>query len=73
MRTLRSRRHRLMVWHAQFGLCRYCRAPIQLETMHVDHVVPYAKGGATRIANLVASCPSCNLKKGTKDVSALCY
>ncbi len=31
---------------------------------HGDHVVPFSKGGATRLKNGQATCPRCNLRKG---------
>jgi 5-methylcytosine-specific restriction endonuclease McrA len=57
-----------MLWRSQDGRCFYCGADLDPAAMHVDHVRPYAKGGPTRLANLVAACPSCNLRKGAKDV-----
>lgn len=32
--------------------------------LHVDHVVPFSKGGKTTIDNLRAACAACNLGKG---------
>jgi 5-methylcytosine-specific restriction endonuclease McrA len=36
--------------------CRYCGA----KAAHVDHVIPYSKGGGDDIQNLVAACVKCN-------------
>lgn len=33
---------------------------------HMDHIVPISKGGRNIVANIVASCPACNLKKHAK-------
>lgn len=33
---------------------------------HGDHFIPWSKGGATTLANFVASCPRCNTSKGAK-------
>jgi len=47
--------------------CAYCSAeniPLQ-----VEHIQPKAKGGSNRISNLCLACNSCNLKKGTQDIS----
>ena len=43
------------------GTCRtpWCDAPIR----HVDHVVPHARGGPTREANLQGLCEACNQTK----------
>jgi len=47
--------------------CRYCgRSPAknpEIE-LHVDHVVPWSKGGETVIENLQTLCSVCNLGKG---------
>lgn len=32
--------------------------------LHVDHIVPWSKGGETRIDNLQTLCSKCNLGKG---------
>ncbi len=45
----------------QKSKCYYCKA--KLETWHVDHIVPLAKGGTNDISNIVLACPSCNLNK----------
>ncbi len=47
----------------QKGLCFYCGEPGGLIT---EHVVPLSREGTNWIANIVASCVSCNGKKGTK-------
>lgn len=46
--------------------CIYCHAkdiPLQIE-----HLTPRSKGGSNRVSNLGIACPSCNQKKGNKDV-----
>lgn len=48
------------------GLCAYCVKPLP-PNFHVDHVVPLSKGGTNERSNLVAACPSCNLRKSDKD------
>ncbi|MFI8830536.1 HNH endonuclease [Streptomyces afghaniensis] len=35
--------------------------------MHVDHLVPLARGGAHSLSNLVPACQRCNTSKGAKD------
>ena len=53
------------------GRCVYCGCelttkPDQPNTYHPDHVLAVAKGGGDDIANLVPSCRTCNLKKGSR-------
>lgn len=44
--------------------CRYCGS--RVGPFHVDHVVPWSKGGPNTVENLVTACKFCNLRKGTK-------
>jgi hypothetical protein len=44
--------------------CRYCGNEVTDATANMDHVVPYHKGGPTRVENLVTCCHACNKKKG---------
>lgn len=52
----------------QDGQCYYCHCPIDLfnRTFHLEHCTPLSRGGKHCITNVVLSCPSCNLKKGSK-------
>lgn len=46
--------------------CAYCgkeNIPLQ-----VEHMVPRAKDGSSRISNLCLACGKCNVRKGTKDI-----
>jgi hypothetical protein len=48
-------------------LCRMCGASpakISTVTLHVDHIVPWSKGGQTVLANLQTLCAVCNIGKG---------
>lgn len=44
--------------------CCYCGADTRRG--HVDHVVPWSKGGQTNLENAAWSCASCNLKKSNR-------
>ena len=44
--------------------CRYCG--MTEGPMHIDHVLPHSRGGATALDNLVVACAPCNLKKRTR-------
>jgi 5-methylcytosine-specific restriction endonuclease McrA len=43
------------------GRCAYCG--VRPEKLHIDHVVPIAKGGRHSIGNLLPACKTCNLSK----------
>lgn len=46
--------------------CTYCgRRPPEVK-LHIDHVIPWSKGGTTEMINLRAACEDCNLGKGAK-------
>jgi len=44
--------------------CYYCGD--NESGLHIEHRIPFSRGGSNWPANLVPSCPSCNLQKGTK-------
>ena len=44
--------------------CSSCGATAQEAKLHVDHIVPYSKGGETTMDNLRALCADCNIGKG---------
>lgn len=44
--------------------CYYCGKRSSM--WHPDHVVPLSRGGSNSIDNIVAACPTCNLKKHNK-------
>ena len=61
-----SLRLRFMVMRRDRFACRYCgRSPATVSglELHVDHIVPWAEGGATTIDNLQTLCMQCNLGK----------
>jgi 5-methylcytosine-specific restriction endonuclease McrA len=44
-------------------VCQYCGTHDRLS---IDHVLPSSRGGKTSFENCVASCVSCNIKKGNR-------
>jgi 5-methylcytosine-specific restriction endonuclease McrA len=53
--------------------CKYCgRSPALCAgiVLHVDHRIPYARGGKTELTNLQTLCGECNLGKGDSAVGA---
>jgi hypothetical protein len=43
--------------------CRLCGRG---DNLHIDHVLPYSKGGPSSIENLQVLCQTCNLRKGAR-------
>jgi hypothetical protein len=44
--------------------CQYCgRRPPEVK-LHIDHILPWSRGGLNVIKNLITSCEPCNLGKG---------
>lgn len=39
-------------------------APLFRMPVHVDHIVPVSRGGTSNVANLQATCGTCNMAKG---------
>lgn len=60
------RRKRLNVWRRCKRRCHYCRRPLTLGEMTIDHVVPRSRGGTDRYSNLVAACHACNQRKADR-------
>ena len=46
-----------------YFICSICGKLIDKQHLHVDHIIPLAKGGKNRWLNTVATCAPCNLKK----------
>lgn len=47
------------------GICRYCGKKLKSK-FHIDHIIPFIKGGADEIENFALACLECNFKKGNK-------
>jgi len=50
------------------NLCFYCRTKLDAQDrrttrMHIDHYVPWSKGGSNLLPNLVPACMMCNMRK----------
>jgi len=52
----------LCVLEANGGTCTYCTRRSEV----MDHVVPFAQGGADDLSNLVPACERCNGSKGNR-------
>lgn len=64
MRKNFSKKERFEILQRDRFTCQYCgmRAPDVI--LHIDHVVPLAKGGSNEFDNLKVACQSCNSGKG---------
>ncbi|MCE8718154.1 HNH endonuclease [Bacteroides thetaiotaomicron] len=51
------------VWNRDRGKCVYCGSN---ENLHLDHIIPFSKGGDTSVENLQLLCQKCNLEKSNK-------
>lgn len=52
---------------AQNGICPVCKEAIDQSTLgafHVDHVIPFSRGGGYERDNLQITHPFCNMSKG---------
>lgn len=61
-----SKRLRFQVLVRDGFTCRYCGASPQKDTtvtLHIDHIIPWSKGGKTTLDNLQTLCADCNLGK----------
>lgn len=47
-------------------LCQYCTKEFVSAELTIDHIIPKAHGGTNDWTNVVASCRSCNMKKGDR-------
>lgn len=62
-RFVRSRQQRAAFWYAADGKCQICGSALG-PGWHLDHIVPWAISGETRLEGLQAVCRACNLGKG---------
>jgi len=73
-----SKEKRLLVYEKFHSKCAYCGCKIELNKMHVDHIIPLYRGytnddlkqygklkGTNNIYNLNPSCSTCNISKST--------
>jgi hypothetical protein len=50
--------------------CYWCNCKLDKAInngFHIDHYLPLSKNGTHTLDNIVISCPTCNMKKGSKD------
>ncbi len=45
------------------GVCYYCRRPVGVGALTMDHIVPLGRGGRSVRGNVVPACKDCNTRK----------
>jgi hypothetical protein len=60
---------RLRVLKRDGNMCTLCGSSPPDVVLHVDHIVPYSRGGMTEERNLRTLCASCNLGKNSMPFS----
>lgn len=60
-----NKSERQTLYDAYFGLCAICRCKLR-DGFHIDHIIPWSKGGKTELSNAQPLCPNCNLKKSNR-------
>ena len=61
---------RFAVFRRDSYTCQYCGRRAPSVPLHVDHVIPWARGGQTELSNLRTACSVCNLGKSDSDADA---
>lgn len=63
-----SEEQRLAVFIRDQGRCKDCNAKCDEADFHADHIKAHSRGGKTKLSNARLLCPTCNLKKGRKEI-----
>jgi len=58
-----SKKLRFEVLKRDGYVCQYCGHGAPKVVLHIDHIVPVARGGSNDIENLVTACEACNSGK----------
>lgn len=58
-----TRAQRVAVYARDGGACVFCDTT---ESLSIDHIVPWSKGGAHAMSNFQTLCRSCNSRKGNR-------
>jgi len=63
---------RAVIWDKSGGKCWYCGTNLHpFRNFSIDHFIPIVKGGGEDFDNLVPSCRSCNIAKGSRPLEKL--
>lgn len=63
-----THRQKQLVRDRAGGVCEYCRSQMRFAThdFSVEHIIPVARGGDSKLDNLALACQGCNNCKYTK-------
>jgi CRISPR/Cas system Type II protein with McrA/HNH and RuvC-like nuclease domain len=57
---------KLYIYNRDKRECYFCKKPLELDQITLDHYFPRSKKGTMDIFNLVISCKKCNKQKSSK-------
>lgn len=64
---------RIYAWERSSGRCCYCRRPLSLDEITIEHITPQSKfpqrTDADNKDNIIACCSKCNTAKGAMSIS----
>lgn len=66
-----SKKVRFEIFKRDGFSCQYCGSTPPKVVLHVDHIIPVARGGCNDDDNLVTSCLGCNLGKGARSLAEI--
>ena len=66
----RGRKRWRAAYVRQDGRCALCGAPVPVEAMTRDHIVPLSRGGGTDWDNIQLTCEPCNARKADSPPNA---
>lgn len=61
-----ERIYRDIVWRRDSGICHICGESCQMNSWHLDHIIPLSRGGTHTYDNVAVSHPICNIRKKDK-------
>lgn len=66
-----SKTERFEIFKRDKFTCQYCGATPPSAILHVDHIVPVARGGGKSTDNLITACQSCNQGKAARSLTSI--
>jgi 5-methylcytosine-specific restriction endonuclease McrA len=58
---------RATIYHRDNGRCGICGGEVDPDSFHLDHIIPFSRGGVHDPGNIQLAHPLCNLKKGARE------